>query len=93
MDDGQTLLPSLIDEIACSDPERFYCGIVKSPNVSDGIIKVSYSKFANAVNSFAWWLDEQLGKSVDFATVAYVGPTDIRYALATLAAVKTGRKY
>lgn len=88
----EALLPTLIDERARLEPDRLYCAFLKTVNVNDGVVKLSYSEFANAVNRLAWFIEETFGKSDDFTTLAYVGLTDIRYALVTLAAAKTGHK-
>ena len=90
--DDQVLLPTLIDERARLEPERLYCAIVKSPNGANGIIKVTYGDFVNAVNRCSWWLEKIFGKSESYETLAYVGSTDLRYAIITLAAVKTSHK-
>ena len=92
MDDDQILLPNLINKIANTNPEKLYCAFVKSPHVNDGVREVTYGDFANAINRFAWWLEKKFGKGKDFPTLAYVGSTDIRYALVTLAAAKTGHQ-
>lgn len=88
----EVLLPTLIDERARAEPDRLYCAFLKTTDVNDGVVKLSYSEFANAVNRLAWFIEETFGKSDDFTTLAYVGLTDIRYALITLAAAKTGHK-
>ena len=88
----QTLLPTLIDQLACADPNRLYCVLTKAQNIEDSVWRVTYSDFANAVNRCAWWLDEKFGKSSDFTTLAYAGPSDIRHAMVALAASKTGHK-
>ena len=89
---NQVLLPTLIDQRARSEPDRLYCAFLKTANINDGVVKLSYSEFANAVNRLAWFIEKTFGKSDDFTTLAYVGLTDIRYALVTLAAAKTGHK-
>ena len=88
----QKLLPTLIDERASSEPDRLYCAFVKTANIDDGVVKISYSEFANAVNRLAWFIEETFGKSDNFTTLAYIGLSDIRYAMLTLAAAKTGHK-
>jgi acyl-coenzyme A synthetase/AMP-(fatty) acid ligase len=37
-------------------------------------------------------LDKTIGKSTDFDTLAYLGPSDLRYHIVILAAIKTGYK-
>ncbi len=93
-DEDDILLPTIIDNRAHADPERLFCAYIepKLASVEEGLRKVTYGQFANAVNRCAWWLEQELGKSQNFETLAYVGPSDIRYAIVTLAAVKTGHK-
>lgn len=45
--------------------------------------RVTYAQFANAINVFAWWLEEVLGKGEGLPTVAYIGsaPHDSHYGL------------
>ena len=94
-DDGDdVLLPTLIDNRAYSDPDKLYCAYIE-PNhtsVEEGLRTVTYGQFANAVNRCAWWLKKEIGNGQNFETLAYVGPSDIRYAIVTLAAVKTNHK-
>ncbi|TVY45835.1 Non-canonical non-ribosomal peptide synthetase [Lachnellula subtilissima] len=92
MDEDQMLLPTLIDEIAQAEPERLYCAFLRTTDINDGVVKVSYSAFSNAVNRLSWFLEKTFGRSDDFTTLGYIGPSDIRYAIITLAAVKTGHK-
>lgn len=87
-----TLVPKLIDGRAYSEPDRLFCAIPRSTDLKDGLRCITYRHFANAVNKCAWWIEKELGKGENFETLAYVGPSDIRYAIITLAAVKTGHK-
>lgn len=57
-----------------------------------GYRTLTWAGYADAVNKVAYWLDEQLGKSVEDDTIAYLGPADPRYSVLLLALVKTGRK-
>ncbi|MCJ1280743.1 hypothetical protein MMC26_000060 [Xylographa opegraphella] len=50
------------------------------------------SELANAVNRCAYWVEQKLGASSVFETLAYMGPSDLRYAIVFLAAVKCGYK-
>ena len=47
---------------------------------------------ANAINGVAWWMQQSLGPAINFETLAYFGPWDIRYILLLLGAVKAGYK-
>ncbi len=93
-EDDDILLPTLIDDRANAVPDRLYCAYIEPghASVEDGLRKVTYGHFANSVNRCAWWLEKELGKGQNFETLAYVGPSDIRYAIMTLAAVKIGYK-
>jgi len=52
----------------------------------------TYSQMLNAVNKVAWILDQSVGKSAAFDTLAYLGPSDLRYHIVLLAAIKTRYK-
>ena len=92
MDSNQQLLLTLIDERARTEPDRLYCVLLKSSKEPNGVIKITYRDWANAIDRCAWWIDSIFGLKQDFRTLAYLGPTDIRYALITLAAAKAGFK-
>lgn len=90
---GQRLLPTTIDEIAECDPHRIFASILRSPtNIEEGYRDVSFHEAAAAINTLAWLLDAELGKSHTFETLAYLAPGDLRYALIAVAAVKVGYK-
>lgn len=47
---------------------------------------------ANAINRVSWWLVQELADMLEEGQVfAYLGPTDVRYVIFTVAAMKTGR--
>ncbi|RYP00943.1 hypothetical protein DL764_006344 [Monosporascus ibericus] len=89
---GQRLLPSLVDEIALSDPDRVLYSIAKTKNVADGFHDISAKAFARAVDRCAWYINKNLGSGRDFPTLTYIGPQDAVYAILILACVKTGYK-
>jgi acyl-coenzyme A synthetase/AMP-(fatty) acid ligase len=91
---GTRLLPSLIDKIATSTPDRVYASIPKDDtDISQGFKNITYADFAQAINALSWWLDETLGKADDaFPTFAYFGPRDLGYCIVVVAAAKVGRK-
>jgi hypothetical protein len=93
-DDSNLLLPSSIDLKARLEPHKLFCALLKSEDVHDGLITITYNDYANAVNKCAAWLEETLGKG-DYANpiaLAYFGLPDIRQTLVALAAAKTGHK-
>lgn len=89
---GSRLLPQVVDELARSSPERIYASIAIHSDPLQGLRDVTVLELAQAVSHFAWWLDEHLGKSTSFETLAYVGLSDLRYVVVFLAAVKCGYK-
>lgn len=89
---GARLLPQVLDDLAVSDPERVYASLPISPDISQGFHDVTMREIANAVNNAAWWLEDRIGRTEIFETLAYMGPTDLRYPVAFFAAVKCGYK-
>ncbi|KAE9369012.1 acetyl-CoA synthetase-like protein [Stipitochalara longipes BDJ] len=88
----QRLLPKIIDFNAEAHPTKLYAIFPKSELLSDGFYEFTYKQFADSINHISWWLDESLGKSQSFDTIAYIGPKDIRYSILAVAAIKTHRK-
>ncbi len=91
-DYGRRLIPHLIDERAEKNWSQPFTSLSRSANPIDGFEDISYRKFADAVNRCAWWMQDVLGKSCEYNTIAYTGPSDIRYGILTIAAIKTGFK-
>ena len=92
---GHHLIPHLIDQFAHDTPNRTYCSLPTSSNIEDGYRykDISYSRLANAINHAAQWIQHHLGRSSeDYPTMAYLGPSDLRYIILTIAAQKTGYK-
>ena len=89
---GGRLLPSLVDEIASTDPGRIFYSVAKTRNPADGFYDVSAQAFARAVDRFAWHIERNLGRGHNFPTITYMGPQDVVYAIAILASIKTGYK-
>jgi thioester reductase-like protein len=89
---SQRLLPSLVDEIAQSDPDRVLYSIAISKDISKGFQDINAKTFARAVNRCSWYLEENLGRGNDFPTLTYMGPQDLVYAILVLASIKAGYK-
>lgn len=88
MEFGQRLLPQVVDEYARTDPSRLYASIPHhATDVSGGFHDVTMAKLAAVVNRLAWWIQSLVGTG-GLDAVAYIGPSDIRYAAMFLAAVK-----
>lgn len=89
---GRRLLPQVVDRLAETDPVRVYASIPKSAtSLSDGYQNVTMLRLASMVNRTAKWIEATIGVGGRDA-VAYIGPTDIRYTVMFLGAVKAGYK-
>lgn len=75
VDYGHRLIPSLVDEYAKVDPDYIFARIPKTTNFADGLQDITISTFARAVNEVAWRCESFLGKSTNFDTIAYIGPS------------------
>lgn len=89
---GSRLLPQVVDKLSRSDPKRVYATFQLSSDLSRGFCDVTMLEVAQAINKLAWWIEMNLGRSTVFETIAYIGPSDLRYAIVFLAAVKCGYK-
>ena len=74
-DYGHRLIPNLVDEYAEKDPDYIFARIPSTTNFADGLKDITISTFARAVNEIAWRCETGLGKSTDFETIAYIGPS------------------
>jgi hypothetical protein len=84
--------PVLVEERVREDPNRTYSIIPKTTSLEDGYVNFTYQQLARAVNKMSWWLDQQLGKAVNFEIFSYIGLNDHRYTILYIAAAKTGRQ-
>lgn len=89
---GSRLMPTVVDETAKGHPDLPYAYVPISSNVGDGFKPVTFSDIATATNYLAAWMEQNLGTSTSFETIAYMGPGDLRYVAVFLAAVKCGYK-
>jgi hypothetical protein len=87
---GHRLLPTLIDDIADSNPTRAWASVPVSSTLSDGSRDVSFREFSNAINRAAWFLESSFGRATNFETLGYIGKPDMRYHVFSMAAAKTG---
>lgn len=87
---GRQLLPVIVDE---RDPKRLFARVPKSPKcLNGGFIDITCGDFAKAVNRVARWIEDLLRHGLSFGTLAYIGPSDIRYSIFLLGASKVGYK-
>ena len=89
---GRRLVPTIIDENAEEHPESCVYIVPRTANFEDGFDDITWLQFANAINSVARWIEENLGRSRTFETIAFFGATDFEYAVITVATQKAGYK-
>lgn len=89
---GERLLPSVVDHLAATEPDKILFSFTRTKNPADGFQDVSAKKFARAVDRCSWYVDEKLGYGQSFPTLLYMGPQDLMYGILVLAAIKTGHR-
>ncbi|KAI1752713.1 male sterility protein-domain-containing protein [Xylaria castorea] len=87
---GERLVPNIIDDVAKNEPLKVFASIPVSEDLSDGYIDVTYRVIANAINRASWWLSENLGLANTSEVFSYMGPSDLRYSIFLVAAMKCG---
>ena len=87
---GKRLIAHTVDDLAFREPDRVWATIPLGSEISDGFRDITVKQLANAVNAVAWWLDSKIGRSDHFEVLAYLGQSDVRYAILFFAAVKCG---
>jgi hypothetical protein len=94
LDESNLLLPAVIDLRAQAEPDKLFCAFLNSADVQDGLVRVSYSDYTNAINRCSWWLEGKLGKGdgLSLKTIGYFGPPDIRQTIVALAVSKINHK-
>lgn len=86
---SKKLIPNLLEDGAKSIPDRVWAKfLVSNTTYEHGFRAATYSQMLNAVNKVAWILDQSIGKSTAFDTLAYLGPNDLRYHIVLLAAIR-----
>ncbi|KAJ5938669.1 hypothetical protein N7466_001803 [Penicillium verhagenii] len=85
---GQRLLPHIIDYYAHHEPDRVFASILKSGSLDNGFEDITMARLATAVNYVSWWLSKNLKTRNTRRTLAYIGPSDLRYTVIFLAAIK-----
>jgi len=87
---SQRTLPGTIDAIASESPARTWARFPESQeSLEEGrLVSVSFAALSNAINRLAWILDGVLPERKHLETIAYIGPSDIRYYILACAASK-----
>ncbi|KAF2258864.1 acetyl-CoA synthetase-like protein [Lojkania enalia] len=92
---GRRLVASTINAQAQSHPDNVYFSIPKNDNnLSEGFLDISCSKFSNAIDHAAIWLQANIGpaSAEPFGVIAYQGPNDLRYPILAVAAAKVSKQ-
>lgn len=90
---GSHLLPVVLENRALSNPHGAWAKFpVSEHTYASGLRTATNLEVSNAVNKVAWLLEESLGRSQEFETIAYIGPFDLRYFIVVIAAIKVGYK-
>ena len=74
---GHRLLPTLVDEYARTDPDYIFALVPEDPSFKGGMKEITISAFARAVDEVASRIDSRIGKSTNFDTIAYIGPSQL----------------
>ncbi|KAF2491843.1 putative NRPS-like enzyme [Lophium mytilinum] len=91
--DNNRLIPNVIDLRAQRNPQDIFAKVPTSTtSYGSGFRSVTIVELSNAINRVAWLLQEHLGKGQDHEALAYIGPTDLRYSIVVIAAIKVGYK-
>ncbi|KAK5991336.1 Non-canonical non-ribosomal peptide synthetase FUB8 [Cladobotryum mycophilum] len=90
-------LINLIEQTATTDSSRPILYIPRTSRPEDGWEFITYKTVVNAVNHVAHIIHTQVKVNCDpevdpFPTVAYIGPSDVRYLIIILACIKAGCK-
>ena len=91
---GRRVMTDIIDGNARSDPTRPWLFVPRSSSPKDGWKPVTYGDGANAINRVAHKIVANMGVPAEgsFPTIAYIGPSDVRYIMFMFGAVKAGYK-
>ncbi|KYK57081.1 NRPS-like enzyme [Drechmeria coniospora] len=90
---GRRLVANIIDETAAREPSRPFVFAPRSSRAEHGWTAITFGQVANATNYVARLVAQVLSKETtgsddDCPTLAYVGPSDIRYLIVMLACIK-----
>jgi hypothetical protein len=88
---GKRLVVHVVDELASKTPERVWATVTKShSDIENGFQNITFKQLANAVNYASWEISKMHGRSNNFQVIAYLGVSDVRYAIYMFAAIKAG---
>ncbi|KAE8150923.1 hypothetical protein BDV25DRAFT_139358 [Aspergillus avenaceus] len=89
---GNRLLPEVVRRNAQIDPEGIFAHILEDNQCPTQWTSITKRQLAVAVDAAAWWITNTLTGKADSKVVAYMGASDIRYVICTIALSKAGYK-
>ena len=90
--DSGRLIPNAIDDRARLDPDSVWASTARTSDPRDGFRDITYRQYADAINRTALLLERPLGTEHVGGTIGYIGGTDLRYPILTIAAAKVDMK-
>jgi len=88
----QRVIPTAIDEIAHRSPNAVFASISKTSNPANGYRDVTYRVYADTIDRAALLLEESIKGKDHGEAIGYIGPSDLRYVILAIAAVKINMK-
>lgn len=87
---AERTIPGTIDATASTSPDQLWAQYPETQqHLEQGELKsVTFHDLAQAIDNLAWRLDAALPSRRYLQTVAYIGPSDIRYFIFACAASK-----
>jgi hypothetical protein len=90
---AEQLLPTVLENRAKAEPRGVFAKVPLSNTAYEaGFRSVTFGELVKAINRTAWLLESQFGRGEHFPTITYLGPSDLRYSIVLVAAIKVGYK-
>lgn len=89
---GRRLIVDIVDDIAGREPDRPIIYQQRTADAKDGWEPLTFRQFSRAIDHVAHIINNSVKKesTEKFPTLAYIGPSDARYAIVLIACIKAG---
>jgi len=88
---GARLLPHVVESLGLASPQNVFAFYhVGGEDYQQGWSNMTFQQLMHAVDWASWWIEKTIGRSTSTEVVAYLGKNDLRYAIFTIASIKTG---